>query len=442
MTVVNKKEPILIAIGDTVLLVVSLIASLILRYQAIPTDETLQLHVAPFSIIIIFSIVVFYISGLYNRALDLVRHSTPGKVIKAQIANGLIASAMFYFVPSFGVSPKTTLFIYVVLSTIFVLFWRMHTRSILNLRKKQSALIIGSGVEVEELINEINNNPQSNIYCKNKIDPSQPVSELTKLFENENSFRFIIADIDDSRVDVFLPELYKGLFPNASIINLHDMYEEIFDKIPLSRINYAWIMSHISSISPKMYDSGKRIVDIVLASFVAVVALLVYPFVAIAIKLEDGGPVLISQFRIGKDNHLFPIYKYRSMTRSDGGQWLPENENKVTKVGKFIRKTRIDELPQALAVIKGDMSLIGPRADIIDLGKRLGKEIPYYTIRTVIKPGLSGWAQVNQEKPPQSIEETKVRLSSDLYYVKHRSLRLDLLITLRTLKTLLSREGM
>jgi lipopolysaccharide/colanic/teichoic acid biosynthesis glycosyltransferase len=442
MTVVNKKEPILIGVGDIMLLMISVVASLVLRYQSVPTAESLQLHILPFSIVITFSILAFYISGLYNRSLDLVRHSTPGKVIRAQISNGLIASAMFYFFPNFIVSPKTTLFVYVLISTLFILFWRMHTRSILNLRKKYPALIIGSGFEAEELVNEINNNPQSNIFCKNRIDLSDNNIDTAKLLDHSNNYRFIIADLNDSRIDKILPELYKSLFPNASIINLHDMYEEIFDKIPLSRINYTWIMSHISSISPKMYDSGKRLVDLILAGIVGIFAILSYPFVAIAIKLEDGGPVLISQFRIGKDNHLFPIYKYRSMTRSDSGKWLPESENKVTRVGKFIRKTRIDELPQALAVLKGDMSLIGPRADIIDLGKKLGLEIPYYTVRTVIKPGLSGWAQVNQEKPPQSIEETKVRLSYDLYYIKHRSLMLDLLITLRTLKTLLSREGM
>jgi len=442
MTVVNKKEPILIAAGDIILLIISVLASLVLRYQSVPTSASLQLHILPFAIVIAFSILVFYISGLYSRSLDLVKFSTPGKVIRAQIANGLIATAMFYFFPSFIVSPKTTLFIYIVISIVFILFWRIHTRSILNLRKKYPAIIIGSGNEMEELLHEINNNPQSTIFCKNKIDLSKPVSETAKLFDNTNSYRFIIADLNDSRIDTLLPDLYKSLFPNASIINLHDMYEDIFDKIPLSRINYAWIMSHISSISPKMYDSGKRLADILLAGVVGFFAILVYPFVALAIKLEDGGPVLINQFRIGKNNQLFPIYKYRSMTRNDSGQWLPENENKVTKVGMFIRKTRIDELPQALAVLKGDMSLIGPRADIIDLGKRLGMEIPYYTIRTVIKPGLSGWAQVNQEKPPQSVEETKVRLSYDLYYIKHRSLKLDLLITLKTLKTLLSREGM
>lgn len=442
MAVVNKKETVFIGIGDIFLLIASLVASLILRYQEFPTPDTLQLHILPFSIIIILSVIVFYISGLYNRSINMARHSLPGKIIRAQIANGIIAMSLFYLFPSFGVSPKTTLFIYIVLSTVFTLFWRIHSYSILNLRKKQPALIIGTGKEVSELINEINHNPHIPIYCKDNLDPSQSSSDIGKLFENENNYRFIVADIDDPRVNGFLPELYKNLFPNASIINLHDLYEDVFDKIPLSRIDYAWIMSHVSSISPKIYDFGKRFVDIVLSCFVAFVGLIFYPFVAIAIKIEDGGPVLISQYRIGKDNHVFPIYKYRSMTRSDNGKWLSESENKVTKVGKFIRKTRIDELPQALAIIKGDMSLIGPRADIIDLGKRLEKEIPYYTIRTVIKPGLSGWAQVNQEKPPQSLEETKIRLSYDLYYIKHRSLSLDLLIALRTLKTLLSREGM
>jgi len=442
MTVVNKKEPILLGIGDTVLLIMSLLAALVLRYQSIPTLETVQFNIVPFAIVFVFSIVIFYVFGLYSRSLSLVRYSLPGKIFKAQIVNGLIASAMFYFVPSFGVSPKTILFIYIGLSTIFILFWRINTNTIFSLRKKQPALVIGGGAEINELVSEMNGNPQSSIYCKNQIDPTQPSSELIKILNNESDFRYVIADIDDSKVEVLLPEIYNSLFPSASVINSHDLYEEVFDKIPLSRINYVWIMSHISSISPKVYDFGKRLTDIILATIVALFALLFYPFVALAIKLEDGGPVLISQFRIGKDNHLFPIYKYRSMTRSDGGQWLPENENKVTRVGKFIRKSRIDELPQAIAVLKGDMSLIGPRADIIDLGKRLKQEIPYYTIRTVIKPGLSGWAQVNQEKPPQSVEETKVRLSYDLYYIKNRSLSLDLLIALKTLKTLLSREGM
>ena len=192
----------------------------------------------------------------------------------------------------------------------------------------------------------------------------------------------------------------------------------------------------------RFYDIVKKVGDIVLSIPVAIVFFILSPFVYIAIKLDDKGDVFISQKRIGKDNKLIHIYKYRSMTQNDGGVWLPENDNKVTRVGYFLRKSRIDELPQVLSVLKGDMSFVGPRPDIIDLGNRLEKDIPYYTIRNVIKPGLSGWAQVNQEKPPQSVEETKIRLSYDLYYIQNRSLGLDIKIVLRTIKTLLSRVGM
>jgi len=192
------------------------------------------------------------------------------------------------------------------------------------------------------------------------------------------------------------------------------------------------------------YDIVKRIGDIILSIFVAIIFVISVPFVAFLIKLDDGGPIFITQKRIGKNNRLINVLKYRSMTQNDGGVWLTENENenKVTRVGYYLRKTRVDELPQVMSVLKGDMSFVGPRPDIVDLGNRLEKNIPYYTIRNVIKPGLSGWAQVSQEKPPQSVEETKLRLSYDLYYIQNRSLGLDTKIVLRTIKTLLSRVGM
>jgi len=122
--------------------------------------------------------------------------------------------------------------------------------------------------------------------------------------------------------------------------------------------------------------------------------------------------------------------------------WLSENTLKVTRVGYFLRKSRIDELPQLINVIRGDISLIGPRPDIVGLGERLVNEIPYYMTRYAVLPGLSGWAQIEQRKPPQSLSETELRFSYDLFYVKNRSLLLDIRIALRTIKTLLSRTGM
>jgi lipopolysaccharide/colanic/teichoic acid biosynthesis glycosyltransferase len=181
--------------------------------------------------------------------------------------------------------------------------------------------------------------------------------------------------------------------------------------------------------------------DIVVASVLILISLPLYPFIMLVIALSSKGPVCIFQKRIGKDNKVIIIPKFRTMTVNDGGVWVTENDTRITKVGKFLRATRIDELPQLFSVLKGDMSLIGPRPDIYDLGMKLEQEIPYYAIRNVIKPGLSGWAQIEQYAPPQSLEETKIRLAYDFYYIKNRSLVLDIKIALRTIKTLLSRVG-
>ena len=207
-------------------------------------------------------------------------------------------------------------------------------------------------------------------------------------------------------------------------------------------MNYAWIMTNVSSVTPRVYDAFKRLIDVVFGALVGLAACILYPFVALAIKLDTPGPVFIAQERIGRNNKTIIIYKFRSMSRNESNVWVGESDNKITRVGAFLRRSRIDELPQALAILKGDMSLIGPRTDVIGLAQRLEQQIPYYAVRTVITPGLSGWAQINQEKPPQSVEETMVRLSYDLYYIKHRSIGLDFQIVLRTIKTLLSRVGM
>ncbi len=441
-TTIHKKEPITLAFGDILVLAVSLFITLAIRYRELPAQGLIEAHALPFAIIFVYSVVVFYISGLYGRMISISRSSIPGSIIKSQIANGLVAVALFYFVPSFSVTPKVNLFIYLGLSICLLIIWRIATYRLFSLRRKYPALVIGTGVEVDELVREMSSSQRIGMYCAAQVDPRDTSALASAIESRTSTFQYIIANVDDPHFEAVLPELYKRFFKQANIIDLHELYEEVFDRIPLSRMNYAWIMTHVSSVSPKFYDAVKRGIDIILGIIVGIAACVVYPFVAIAIKLEDKGPVFITQERIGKNNKLIKIIKFRSMTRSDNGKWLPESENKVTRVGLFIRKSRIDELPQALAILKGDISLIGPRTDIIDLGKRLEDAIPYYMVRTVIKPGLTGWAQINQEKPPQSVEETKIRLSYDLYYIKHRSLGLDVRIILRTIKTVLSRAGM
>jgi len=178
--------------------------------------------------------------------------------------------------------------------------------------------------------------------------------------------------------------------------------------------------------------------------------LLLLPFVAMALKIEDRqAPIFIRQDRLGKFNRPVKVWKLRTMSINDhaSATWTKEDKakgNKVTQVGGFLRKTSLDEYPQIWNIIKGEMSLIGPRNDIVGLGARLAEEIPYYNLRNFVRPGISGWAQTHQyymgdNISPQSLEESRERLSYDLFYVKHRSLLLDLDIALRTIKILISR---
>ncbi len=444
MTIINKKEPILLGFGDIIVLVISLYLTLFVRSWSLPSASLIGVLAFPFSIIFIYSILVFYVSGLYGRMISIARSSIPGSIVGSQVFSGIVAVVLFYFVAGFSVAPKTILFIYLIVSTILLIVWRVATYPILSLQKKYPALVIGSGSEMQEVVREMNLTSRIGLYCEREIDPANVKDLMLPAAESNADFRYIVADMNNPHLEGLLPELYRHFFPKAQIIDLHELYEEMFNKIPLSCMNYAWIMSNINAASSKTYDILKRLMDIFFGIVVGLAACIAYPFIAIAIKMEGGGPVFILQERIGRNNVPIHIYKFRSMTRNDRGKWLPEtdNENKVTRVGRFIRKTSIDELPQALAFLKGDMSLIGPRADIVDLGKRLEQEIPYYPIRTVITPGLTGWAQINQEKPPQSVEESRLRLSYDLYYIKHRSFGLDVRIVLRTIKTLFSRIGM
>lgn len=254
----------------------------------------------------------------------------------------------------------------------------------------------------------------------------------------------IAIDLAHENVEPVLPHLYNLIFSRISFIDMHKIYEDIFNRVPLSLLRYNWFLENISTTPRAAYDAVKRIMDIVIALPLLLITIVVYPFVALAIRLEDGGPTFIAQERIGEGNKIIRIIKFRSMTTDDRGEYDGERKNAVTKVGNFLRKSRLDEFPQLWNVVRGDLSLIGPRPELPALAKHYAEEIPYYNVRHLIKPGLSGWAQIYHDTHPHhevATKETKEKLSYDLYYIKNRSFLLDLKIALRTLKTLVSIAG-
>jgi len=445
MQISNKREPTILFIGDLIIMGISLWIMLFFRNMRIPENSLFLGHLLPFLMIFGVSVLVFYIAGLYEKHTVILKSRLPHIIFRAEIINSAIAVMFFYFVPYFGISPKTNLFIYVVISFLLIVFWRIWLSSFFIVRRAEPAMLIGQGKELEELSEEINKNPNYGLRFVSIVNlDNTKVEELPRLIERiikDSPVSIVVVDLEHDMVREALPILYKLIFSKVRFVAMYKVYEDVFKRVPFSILQYNWFIENISASPKIMYNTFKHVFDFVFSLLGGIVSLLFYPFVILAIKMEDGGPVFISQERIGRGGKQIYLYKFRSMKNSDRGVWVTEDDDRITRVGSILRKTRIDELPQLWNVVKGDISLIGPRPDIYDLGKQLEQQIPYYTVRSVISPGLSGWAQVSQELPPQSLEETKVRLAYDLYYVKNRSIILDVRIILKTVRTLLSRTG-
>ena len=454
MPIARKQEPYVLLAGDILFFLAALWLTLLIRYAEIPHVTLFYNHLTPFSVLFIVWVGVYFISGLYDKHTMLLRQKLPSIILNAQAINIVIAALFFFFIPYFGIAPKTNLILYLVISSLLVLSWRIYAFPLLGVRKKQKAVLVGYAAETRELAEEINNNPRYSLECAYIGEIDSDTAPTTFLESARAAIRsgeasVIIADIKSRKMEGVLPTLYTLAYPemNIAFLDIHAVYESIFDRIPLSALHENWIFENISASQRIFYDVLKRTVDIIVAVFLGTCSLVFYPFVYLAIKLEDGGPVFITQKRVGRHNEIFYSYKFRSMERNEDGVWVGESSNKVTKVGGFLRKTRIDELPQLWNVLRGDLSFVGPRPDISGLNERLTEEIPYYNVRGAIQPGLTGWAQIKQDYgntkqvSPQSVKDTQIRLMYDLFYIKNRSFVLDLYILLRTIKTVLSRLG-
>jgi exopolysaccharide biosynthesis polyprenyl glycosylphosphotransferase len=443
MSFFSKKEYFVHFLGDVFFFVFSLWLALFLRHLTLPTNEFFWEHLIPFSFLFVLWILVFYVSGLYDKQTMISRKKLPSMIINAQIVNGIISVFFFYLSPYFGITPKTNLFLCLLFSSVLIIFWRLIIVRLLRFGRKQSVIVLVTSSELEEIAQELKENRKYNFDKVEIIDLREKkheeiAQEVEKRINQKTSL--ILLDFQNEKTQLLISGFYGLIFSGIAFIDAQKAYEELFDKVPLSIVRKHWFLKNFYS-QKTTYDSIKRLIDFVSALFLFFLSLIFYPFVFLGIKIEDNGPVFIVQTRIGHKGEKIKIVKFRSMKTNDAGVWVEEQDERITKFGGLIRKTRIDELPQLWNVIKGDISLIGPRPDIIGLRDKLEKEITYYKIRDLVRPGLSGWAQIKQENPPQSVKETKERLMYDLYYIKNRSLALDLKIALRTIQILASRAG-
>jgi len=454
-----KLKKYILLIGDVVILYLSLIIALTIRYQRFDLD-IFQRHLLPFSIIYLIWLIIFYIHNLYD--LDIAKNSIEfsSALIRALLIGGLFSVVFFYLAPNFAfgaITPKTNLFLNILVFIVIFYGWRYLFNFLagsLNLRINTA--IIGYNPQAIDLAKEIIKNPQLGYRLRLIIKNHEEIdkTELPEIKINEG-LKNLKESLEQEKIAVAIiapeiyqsPDLIQNLFEciryKIDFVNLSEFYENITKKIPLTAINQVWFLENISQRNRANYETLKRIFDFFFGSVFLTLSLPFWLIIALIIKFESPGPVFYKQIRIGQGGKPFRLTKFRSMVKDaekDGPKMAKENDPRVTKFGRFLRKTRLDELPQLWNVVKGQMSFVGPRAERPEFHQELKAKIPFYQERYLIKPGLSGWAQIKYGYT-SSLEDNFEKIQHDLYYVKNRSFVLDLSIILKTINIILKGGG-
>lgn len=446
----RARELFIFITGDIIVFNVALYLMLLIRYLEIPSAARLGAHVPPFLIFSAVWLGIFFILGLYDKHTVLLKRLLVTRILYAQIINIVVAGVLFFIIP-FGITPKVNLVLYFLISIALLTWWRLKLVPLFSPKYRHRAIIIADGKEAIELVDEINNNDRYNYYFVRIIDEATLQgtadfeTKVLRMMEKEK-IEVVVADPRGEAIKNFLPTLFSLSFLRFEVtfLDFNRLYQDTFDKVPMRMLQYDWFISNISQTKSAVYDGIKRTIDIAGSLALLIPAAVLFPIVALAIKLEDKGTLFYKTVRVGQYNRQIEIYKLRTKNGSDVGADALNSKLVDTKVGIILRKTRIDELPQLINVLKGDLSFIGPRPEMPALAEVYAKEIPYYNTRHFLKPGLSGWAQINNFDVPRGgvdIEKTTTKLSYDLFYLERRSLLLDIHIALKTIATILMRTG-
>lgn len=454
MNISNKIKQIFLLLGDIVVLYASLYLTLVLRYRELPDIIRWQTHFDIFTLLFIGWILIFYISGLYSLRIAI-NNAKFFEITLSSIAIAFALSiAVFYILPDNNVTPKTNLVIFgLVFFCLFFLWRRLFNRSLEAYLPKNNIVIIGYSPEVKELIKEFKLKPHlgQNIVAiidKNlnleTIEGIPIKADINDLSQEISHMKIntLVLKTDPRDSDELRAFLFSILALNLRYVSLPNFYEETTGKVPVDAINAMWFLDNLKNSEKYWFDAFKRLYDVVLSAVILIITAIFWPLIAIMIKAGSRGPIFFRQKRIGINGQEFNIIKFRTM-KEEGNDRLPTatNDARITGLGKFLRKTRLDEIPQVLNILKGEMSFVGPRPERPELIEQLEKDVPFYRERLLVKPGATGSDQVSGEYHSPSREDSLKKLQYDLFYIKNRSIYLDLTIILKTIRTMISSKG-
>jgi exopolysaccharide biosynthesis polyprenyl glycosylphosphotransferase len=374
---------------------------------------------------------------------------------------GMAIYTFVYFLPDEpGSLPRRGPLYFLFFASLFTLGWRwLYIRVFTAPAFLRRVLIVGAGEAGNTILNVIRAIDPAPFHLVGLIDDDadkqgriiggSPVlgtsSELLRAIEREAVSDIIVAIMGPMRGQMF-QALLDSQEQGVEIVRMPVAYEELLNRLPIQHLEADWILrSFVDAIRTSgMYRLAKRAIDISGALFGLVIFLTLLPWISLAILIESGRPIFFSQERLGRGGQEFHVWKLRTMhqdAEADGqAHWAEEGDPRATAIGKILRRAHLDEFPQFLNVLRGEMSLVGPRPERPELVHELVREIPFYRARLLVKPGITGWAQVNYGKGA-SVQGSAEKLEYDLYYIKHRNLALDVWIVLRTVGAVLGLRG-
>ena len=389
------------------------------------------------AMIIVSALIAYYIANVYNVATNKYKLKDMTTVI---VINGILMT-ITTFSKIFTFYEGIILF---GIITIFQIAFRYIV--IMGVVEKERVVFVGENDYTEDLLESVKKDGQYVfVMSLNNTDMKALGKEILELY-NTKKFDVLVDFTDKLLRDPKITEkLLQYKLEGLQYYNYLEFYETYENKLPISHLSPKWFLENTGfEIYHNNFNlKAKRLLDLLFALLIGIFAAPVIVLAAIIVKLESKGPVFFIQERIGEGNKKFNIVKFRSMTtdaEKDGPQWASKNDNRVTKFGKIMRATRIDELPQLWNVLRGEMSFVGPRPEREFFIQQLEKEIPYYNLRHTVKPGLTGWAQVMYPYGA-SVEDAYRKLQYDLYYIKHHSIPFDVNVLLKTVTIVIFGKG-
>ncbi|MDP9038265.1 MAG: TIGR03013 family PEP-CTERM/XrtA system glycosyltransferase [Acidobacteriota bacterium] len=403
------------------------------------------------ALITLMSLILSYYFDLYEPQIVSVRLQIYFRILLVLGFDCFLLSAFIWFDPDVTIGPYVYVAGFALLTPALIFLRSAYEWLIAQKYFRERVYVLGAGDYARTIVDTIRARPDlgmevidwKDVQLEPALRKSVWIADLERIAQAQPPVHRIVVAMEGRRGELPVQELLSLRFQGIAIEEVQTLSERLYGKIQLDGLRPSSFLYSEGFRMGVFQQFLRQLLSIAAAALLLLLFAPFFPFVVLAVRLSSKGPIFFRQTRVGMGGRNFQVIKFRTMVtdaEKGGAKWATKNDPRVTKVGGFMRKTRIDEIPQLWNVLRGDMGFVGPRPERPEFTAWLNEELPFYYLRNLIRPGLTGWAQVRYGYGA-TLEETRQKLEYDLYYIKHMSLGLDLLIMFETIKTIIRRRG-